>query len=163
MLILNDLAPMHWALAGALIGGLVLLMLAVVNRRLGMSTGFESLCALVVRTPYFEREKLQRSAGWRLPIVAGLVLGGMLSAALSGCSSAAALASVETFASSFAPGVLTARAPVKPSSDTISSACRGSASSSTPTPSTYRITRLRERTTLSSLASGPRVPCSLSV
>lgn len=75
---------MHWALAGGLIGLLTLLLLGLANRRLGMSTGFESLCALVVRAPYFRRESLRRSAHWRLPIVIGLVLGGAISASLSG-------------------------------------------------------------------------------
>ena len=84
MLILNDLVPMHWALAGGLIGVLTLLLLVVVNRRLGLSTGFESVCALVVRGPYFQRASLRGSAGWRLPLVVGLVLGGVLSAVVSG-------------------------------------------------------------------------------
>ncbi|MDP6946005.1 MAG: YeeE/YedE thiosulfate transporter family protein [Myxococcota bacterium] len=84
MLILNDQVPMHWALAGALIGAMTLLLLWGVNRRLGLSTGFESVCALVIRSPYFCRDSLQRSAPWRLPLVVGLVLGGALSATLSG-------------------------------------------------------------------------------
>ena len=54
------------------------------NQRLGISTGFENLCALVVRTPYFRRAEIAGSNGWRLPFLGGLVLGGVLSAATSG-------------------------------------------------------------------------------
>ena len=54
MLITNQIEPYHWALAGALLGVITLLLLWVTNHRLGISTGFENLCALVVRTPYFK-------------------------------------------------------------------------------------------------------------
>lgn len=83
-LILNDLAPWHWAIAGALIGLLTLTLLFVANRRLGISTGFENVCALVVKAPYFQRESLLRSNNWRLPLLAGLVVGGFLSAVIGG-------------------------------------------------------------------------------
>ena len=54
------------------------------NQRLGISTGFENLCALAIDTPYLRRAEIPQSHGWRLPFLAGLVLGGFLSAALSG-------------------------------------------------------------------------------
>ena len=82
MLISSGLEPMHWAVAGGLIGAMTLLLLVSTNQRLGISTGFESVCSLVVRAPYFRRPSLVGSARWRLPMVAGLVLGGALSAAL---------------------------------------------------------------------------------
>ena len=82
MLIASGLEPMHWAVAGGLIGAMTLLLLVLANRRLGMSTGFETLCAFVVRAPYFRRPSLVGSTGWRLPIVVGLVLVGVLSALL---------------------------------------------------------------------------------
>ena len=84
ILILNDIQPIHWALAGSLIGLLTLAMLFIVNRRLGVSTGFESLCALGVSAPYFQRPSLRQSSSRRLALFVGLMLGGMLSAALSG-------------------------------------------------------------------------------
>ena len=84
MLILNDIEPMHWALAGGLIGVMTLAMLFIMNRRLGVSTGFESLCALGVSAPYFQRPALRKSSPRRLALFVGLVLGGVLSAALSG-------------------------------------------------------------------------------
>jgi uncharacterized membrane protein YedE/YeeE len=84
MLILHDLEPLHWAVAGALIGAITLALLWVTNQRLGISTGFENLCALAVRTPYLRRDEITRSHGWRLPFLGGLVLGGVLSTATSG-------------------------------------------------------------------------------
>jgi uncharacterized membrane protein YedE/YeeE len=84
MLILHDLAPIHWALAGAAIGAITLLLLWTMNQRLGISTGFENLCALAVRIPYFERDEIRGSQRWRLPFLGGLVLGGVVSAASSG-------------------------------------------------------------------------------
>ena len=84
MLILNNTEPMHWALAGGAIGLLTLAMLALINRRLGISTGFESLCALGLRVPYFQRDALQASNMRRIALFAGLTLGGVLSAYLSG-------------------------------------------------------------------------------
>jgi hypothetical protein len=84
MLILHDLTPLHWALGGASIGVITLLLLWMMNQRLGISTGFENLCALAVRLPYLQRGEIAGSHGWRLPFLGGLVLGGALSAATSG-------------------------------------------------------------------------------
>jgi len=84
MLILHDLQPMHWAPAGAAIGAIALLMLWLGNRRLGISTGFENLCSLAVRTPYFQRSEITGSRSWRLPFLGGLLLGGLISALASG-------------------------------------------------------------------------------
>ena len=84
MLILHDLAPLPWWLAGIAIGAITLLLLWVTNQRLGISTGFENLCALALRAPYFRRDEITGSQRWRLPFLGGLVLGGLLSAATGG-------------------------------------------------------------------------------
>jgi len=84
MLILHHLEPWPWWLAGAAIAAITLVLLGVGNQRLGISTGFENLCALVVRTPYLQRAEIVGSHGWRLPFLAGLLLGGALSAITSG-------------------------------------------------------------------------------
>jgi uncharacterized membrane protein YedE/YeeE len=84
MLILNDLPALHWAIGGGLIGTIVLALLYLTNRRLGVSTGFENACSLVSDLPYFRREQLQGPGRWRLPFLAGLFFGGVLSAGLSG-------------------------------------------------------------------------------
>jgi len=84
MLILHDLVPWPWAAAGALIGAITLLLLWTTGQRLGISTGFENLCSLVVRAPYLRRDEITGSQGVRLPFLGGLVLGGFLSAATSG-------------------------------------------------------------------------------
>jgi uncharacterized membrane protein YedE/YeeE len=83
-LILHHLEPWHWALAGAGIGAITLVMIFVLNRRLGISAGFEDLCSLVLRGPYFERPSLFAARPWRLPFVVGLVMGGAASALFSG-------------------------------------------------------------------------------
>ena len=83
-LILNDIQPIHWAIAGAAIAAITLTLLFVGNRRLGISTGFENVCSLVVQAPYFQRDSLRGSNSWRLPLLCGLVLGGVISAVLGG-------------------------------------------------------------------------------
>jgi uncharacterized membrane protein YedE/YeeE len=83
-LLLNDLQPIHWALAGVGIAGVTLALLLVASRRLGISTGFEDVCSLVLRVPYFQRSAVVSGRPWRLPLLVGLLLGGVLSAVLSG-------------------------------------------------------------------------------
>lgn len=84
MLILHDLHPWPWWMAGAAIAVITLLLLGVTNQRLGISTGLENLCALVVQTPYLQRAEIVGSQGWRLPFLGGLLLGGALSALAGG-------------------------------------------------------------------------------
>jgi uncharacterized protein len=83
-LILNGLTAMHWAAAGAAIAAITLALLFVANRRLGISTGFEDVCSLVLSQPYFRRSAVITGRQWRLPFLIGLVLGGFLSAVLGG-------------------------------------------------------------------------------
>lgn len=83
-LILNGAEPLHWAIGGAAIGLITLTLLYVGNRRLGVSTGFENLCAVVVNVPYFRRPSLQGSNSWRLPLLGGMLIGGFISALSTG-------------------------------------------------------------------------------
>ncbi len=83
-LILNNLPPLHWALAGLGVAGVTLALLLIGNRRLGISTGFEDVCSLVLPAPYFRRLAVVSGRPWRLPLLCGLVLGGFLSAVLGG-------------------------------------------------------------------------------
>jgi uncharacterized membrane protein YedE/YeeE len=83
-LILHDLTPLHWALAGIGIAGVTLALLFIGGARLGVSTGFDDICSLVLSAPYFRRDAVQSGRRWRLPLLAGLVLGGFLSATLGG-------------------------------------------------------------------------------
>jgi uncharacterized membrane protein YedE/YeeE len=83
-LILHNLQPIHWALAGVAIAGVTLALLFLSSRRLGISTGFEDICSLVLTAPYFRRAAVMSGRGWRLPLLAGLVIGGFLSAVLGG-------------------------------------------------------------------------------
>ena len=84
MLILGQLEAWHWALGGLGIGAVTLLLLATTGRRLGISTGFENLCSLVVPAPYLRRREITGSHGWRIPFLLGLVGGGAASALLAG-------------------------------------------------------------------------------
>jgi len=84
MLILHHLEPWPWWMAGAAIAAITLLLLGVTNQRLGISTGFENLCALVLKTPYLRRAEITGSQEWRLPFLGGLFLGGVLSAVAGG-------------------------------------------------------------------------------
>jgi uncharacterized membrane protein YedE/YeeE len=83
-LIVDGLPPIHWALAGVGITAVTLLLLYIGNRRLGISTGFEDVCSLVLAQPYFRRDSVRSGRAWRLPFLAGLVVGGFVSAALDG-------------------------------------------------------------------------------
>src|SRR5690349_7909153 len=83
-LILNNLVPMHWAVAGAAIAGITLALLFIANRRLGISTGFEDVCSLVLPLPYFRRSAVINGRQWRLPFLFGLVIGGFISGAAGG-------------------------------------------------------------------------------
>jgi uncharacterized protein len=83
-LILNDLISIHWAAAGATIAAVTLSLLFISNRRLGISTGFEDACSLVLRSPYFSNHAADGERRWRLQFLGGLILGGLLSALLGG-------------------------------------------------------------------------------
>jgi uncharacterized membrane protein YedE/YeeE len=83
-LILTHLPPLHWAAGGAGIAAVTLCLLFLANRRLGISTGFEDVCSLVFAVPYFRRSAVRSGRQWRLPFVVGLLLGGFVSAMLSG-------------------------------------------------------------------------------
>ena len=83
-LILHGLPPLHWAAGGAGVAVITLALLFIANRRLGISTGFEDVCSLVLQFPYFSRDAVSSGRKWRLPFVVGLVLGGFLSAVLGG-------------------------------------------------------------------------------
>lgn len=83
-LILHGAQPLHWALGGAAIAAVTLALLFIGNRRLGVSTGFEDVCGLVLSTPYFHRPGSSAGRAWRLPFLVGLVAGGFLSAILGG-------------------------------------------------------------------------------
>lgn len=82
MLLLNDLTSIHWAIAGLTIGLIAVALQFLANRSLGVSTGFEDLCALGSRAAYFTRASLRDR--WRFPFLAGMFCGGVLSAVLGG-------------------------------------------------------------------------------
>jgi len=83
-LLLHDLTPVHWAVAGAGIAVITLALLFLANKRLGLSTGFEDICSLALPIPYFQRKAVVSGRGWRLPFLLGLLLGGFLSALVGG-------------------------------------------------------------------------------
>ena len=83
-LLLNGTAPLHFAVAGAIIAAVTLVLLVVANRRLGVSSSLEDICSLVLEQPYFQRGAVTSGRPWRMPFVGGLVLGGFLSAWLAG-------------------------------------------------------------------------------
>ena len=83
-LILHGLTPIHWAVAGTGIALITLALLFLANRRLGISSSFEDICSLALPLPYFRRKSIVNGRPWRMPFVAGLLLGGFLSAVLGG-------------------------------------------------------------------------------
>lgn len=83
-LILHGLPPVHWAVAGGVIALVTLTLLVVGNRRLGVSSGLEDICSLVLDQPFYRRSAVTSGRPWRLPFLAGLLAGGFLSAVLGG-------------------------------------------------------------------------------
>jgi uncharacterized protein len=83
-LILHDLSPIHWGVAGAAVAAVTLALLFIANKRLGVSTGLEDVCSFVSSQPYFQRAAVRSGRGWRIPFLLGLLLGGVLSAVLAG-------------------------------------------------------------------------------
>ncbi len=83
-LILNGLPPLHFAVAGVTIAAVTLVLLVVGNRRLGVSSGLEDICSLVLDQPFYRRSAITSGRPWRLPFLGGLLLGGFLSAVLGG-------------------------------------------------------------------------------
>jgi uncharacterized membrane protein YedE/YeeE len=73
--------PLHWAIAGAGIGLITLVLLVTTSHRLGISSGFEDICSLVLRAPYLKRAEVLAGRSWRLPFLGGLVMAGVFSAA----------------------------------------------------------------------------------
>jgi uncharacterized protein len=70
-----------WA-AGALIGILVVLLAWVMGKGFGVSSSYGSLCSLLSGMPYFKKKVFVER--WRLWFIAGIPLGGLVSAALAG-------------------------------------------------------------------------------
>ncbi len=83
MKLLSGAEAWHWSVAGIGIGAVTLTLLFVANRRLGVSSGFDDVCSLVSELPYFRRDEGQRT-NWRLLFLAGLLVGGALSALSTG-------------------------------------------------------------------------------
>ena len=83
-LLSTHLPPLHWALSGAGIAAVTLLLLYVGNRRLGLSSGLDDVCGLALHTPYFSQASLREGRVWRLPFLVGLLLGGALSVLFAG-------------------------------------------------------------------------------
>ena len=61
---------------------LVVLLAWVMGKGFGVSTSYGSLCSLVSGLSYFKKKPFNEN--WRLWFIAGLPLGGLLSAALAG-------------------------------------------------------------------------------
>lgn len=74
---------MHWALAGLIIALTALTLQFVGNRSFGLSSGLEDLCAIGSDRPSL-RATLAEGGAWRLPFLAGLLVGGFVSALTSG-------------------------------------------------------------------------------
>lgn len=83
-LLLHDLTPWHWTISGAAIAAITLALLFFANRRLGISGGLDDVCGLALSSPYFRQDVVRSARPWRLPFLAGLVLGGFLSAVIAG-------------------------------------------------------------------------------
>ena len=84
MLIMHHLQAWPWALAGAGIAAITLLLLFVSGRRLGVSGGLDAVCSYALRAPYFQLRGLLDARSFRAQFLLGLLLGGFLSAVLGG-------------------------------------------------------------------------------
>lgn len=68
--------------SGAGIGLLVVLLAWVTGKAFGVSSGYGALCSMVSGLPYFQKRPFTER--WRLWFIAGIPLGGFVSAALAG-------------------------------------------------------------------------------
>lgn len=84
MLITHHLQAWPWALGGAGIAAITLLLLFVSGRRLGVSGGLDAVCSYVVKAPYFRLPELLDGRSFRTQFLLGLLLGGFLSGWLGG-------------------------------------------------------------------------------
>lgn len=80
---LHSLTAWHWALGGLGIALITLTLQFVGNRSLGLSSGLEDVCALGSDDETFAATAAEGRA-WRMPFLAGLLLGGVASALLAG-------------------------------------------------------------------------------
>lgn len=78
-LILSDITPLHWAWVGLGIAAISVLLKGFADRSLGISTGYDQLCGMFSSRKFFHRKELLGKGRWRLPFLAGLVFGGLLS------------------------------------------------------------------------------------
>jgi uncharacterized protein len=77
--------PWPWYLAGPILGLFVPALLLLGNRQFGVSSNLRHLCAAVApgRVDYF-RYDWRRSGLWNLAFLLGILLGGIIAAALAG-------------------------------------------------------------------------------
>lgn len=78
-LILSDVPPLHWAWVGLGIAAITVLLKGFADRSLGISTGYDQICGIFSDRKFFHRKELLGKGRWRLPFLAGLLLGGALS------------------------------------------------------------------------------------
>jgi uncharacterized membrane protein YedE/YeeE len=77
--------PWPWYMAGPVIGLFVPLLLLVGNKPFGVSGSLRAICAAVAPgNVSFFRYDWRRSGAWSIAFVAGLLIGGLLAAALLG-------------------------------------------------------------------------------
>lgn len=72
--------PWHWAVSGLAIAG-ILAVMALMGRKFGISSSFETMCTLAgagKRFAFFRKDI--NSEYWRLALVAGTILGGFIAA-----------------------------------------------------------------------------------
>ena len=80
--------PWPWWLAGPAIGVVVTLLAWIGGKSLGVSSGYGVACAAMSRLSFFRTRDY--SERWRLAFVAGMPLGGLLSAWIAGSLAATA-------------------------------------------------------------------------
>lgn len=78
------LKPWPWYVSGPLIGLTVPALLLLAGKPLGISSSFQSLCALLTARDRraLARDPFHREEGWKVVFVLGLILGGFIAARL---------------------------------------------------------------------------------
>ncbi len=73
--------PMHWYIAGPLIGLMVPLLLILGNKTFGISSSLRHICAACIpaKIPFFQYKWKEES--WNLFLVTGIVIGGFIAGA----------------------------------------------------------------------------------
>lgn len=103
----------YWSgwIGGLAIGLYAMLQQFVINKPLGVSSGFGNVCGIISKNEFFHTDKFEDPFNWRLWFIIGIPLGGLI-AALTSPGDIVASFSLGTLYDSVLPSELWLRGPI---------------------------------------------------